>query len=1317
MSIDTFTNNKDIQNSANEGLSDAERLKKKIDIVDINDEGQIDAMLEDISGKVYVVEVHANWWDMYKKVWNKESWHLYKLSTSSNAKKKNIGIMRVNTEDEAIKALREKQWKEFRNEEKSLPTMLLIQNGEVKFNKPWKQEKSSLLAKINHLEINHKQDGAVVAQNQAPQRPEPATKLPLAEIQKISLTEAGKLRQLEAEQANLMAKLERSQLSEEIDVSEQLEAMMKMLEDLQAQINEIRSWWTMAASSVDDTALDNTADADWANTTTAAPENTTTVWTQLQNVWVAQEEAEALDGGWTRPLKNPTFQDDKGNTISASWDGDRLILEVDGWVSGNMPFQAKDLAVLKSWKELTIHHKSMRRSFTFVLESGSLVVSSKADLTPAEIAAADLAETKKRIEDDEMWPNKDLTDPEVKTLVNSIGWLDRTIYGVDRVIPNDWKLDHEYFMKWFGMKKDERMDDALRISVPKNLKIRDNHIWFNLNDAILWKTQKVWFHRPSMDDGREILDYMNYKYTLDDNWILKLTIEPSEAFQKYYKNKSKKRSGWWWIPRPDPKPGPAPAPKPDEGDIVDILEEGEKIPTLIQVNGKQVNFMHMTLPARYGMVKAKLELDEDQIVKNKDGKVIQFAVTIFDATWTWIPFKIKIPWTSYWDEVTNLNVQDVESNRYPYIHKSEGISDRDLVLRREVFDDELVYFRDEPTEAEKDEYYKVKEEEPRVNEQERLQKIEDKEAKAEGVRTFAENIILPDGTEITENVKYVPKLLGYFDERLDVFKKWDEFKLHIKRIWNIYLTDPYLTISTKELVQMLDGTLEFPIQLGNNIAYLKAKVENWILSFYWEKELTASNGTVIQSVDPEDTETETEETETEDTEAEDTEAEETDNSSLENDPADLEAREAFKWYNDNLPFDPADNVDNYMWVTWEYLEDRGDHDHAWIDISMIPNTPIKAVMGWTLVQWPIRETGYGTYVKVIHDNGYETRYGHLSEGSLISKIKDADWDPSNWIQVEAWDTIWWSGNTGTVRWENGWFHLDFSVRDSDRPWAITVNPQVVFPGLKAMKRIDLGLGSTSTSSEGSDNVVSVETDTSATPTVNPDIVSDLSELRSRESLLLWSTNYELLRPDVSTLAGSMAQHWDVVKKENGDIYLALWDHPDVIWDPNKRNEILISSLDTGEVTKEIYGMKFKISLDNEKNQISIEHIAWETLEGIASVYEDKQRKAKNLPTEGYFAAMPFASAKRSQDHPTQYKVTTGEWADKKSIVVTVDDSWPFKKVSTPDVTKHWADPTDFRLIDFNEAAAVALWMTHPDSKLESKADGTAKVQIILEAID
>ena len=163
--------------------------------------------------------------------------------------------------------------------------------------------------------------------------------------------------------------------------------------------------------------------------------------------------------------------------------------------------------------------------------------------------------------------------------------------------------------------------------------------------------------------------------------------------------------------------------------------------------------MHMTLPARYGMVKATLEIDKDQIVEDKDGRAIQFAVTILDEVGGWISFKIPR------DRVTYLNVQDVTTNRFPYIPKSEGISDRDLVLRREVFDDELVYFRDEPTEAEKDEYYKVKEEEPRVNEQQRLQKIEDKEVVALGVDVLDHEIIMEDGTKITELTKYMSKLI------------------------------------------------------------------------------------------------------------------------------------------------------------------------------------------------------------------------------------------------------------------------------------------------------------------------------------------------------------------------------------------------------------------------------------------------------------------------------------------------------------------------------------------------------------------------------
>gem|GEM_PF-5010716 len=114
-----------------------------------------------------------------------------------------------------------------------------------------------------------------------------------------------------------------------------------------------------------------------------------------------------------------------------------------------------------------------------------------------------------------------------------------------------------------------------------------------------------------------------------------------------------------------------------------------------------------------------------------------------------------------------------------------------------------------------------------------------------------------------------------------------------------------------------------------------------------------------------------------------------------------------------------------------------------------------------------------------------------------------------------------------------------------------------------------------------------------------------------------------------------------MKKDNGELYLSLWDHPDVISDPDKRNEILISGIDSGEVIKEIYGMKYRITLDTKTKQISVEHIDGDVLLGIASVYvyTDSDRKKENLPTQGYFAAMPFASKQRSQDHPTKFKVT------------------------------------------------------------------------------
>ena|GEM_PF-5426885 len=80
--------------------------------------------------------------------------------------------------------------------------------------------------------------------------------------------------------------------------------------------------------------------------------------------------------------------------------------------------------------------------------------------------------------------------------------------------------------------------------------------------------------------------------------------------------------------------------------------------------------MHIEIPPRYGMVKAKLVLDETEINKT-NSEVTSFVFNIFDATGTRIPIKIKIPRTDYGDKVADVSIEDIQAWRFPYIHKSE----------------------------------------------------------------------------------------------------------------------------------------------------------------------------------------------------------------------------------------------------------------------------------------------------------------------------------------------------------------------------------------------------------------------------------------------------------------------------------------------------------------------------------------------------------------------------------------------------------------------------------------------------------------------
>lgn len=87
---------------------------------------------------------------------------------------------------------------------------------------------------------------------------------------------------------------------------------------------------------------------------------------------------------------------------------------------------------------------------------------------------------------------------------------------------------------------------------------------------------------------------------------------------------------------------------------------------------------------------------------------------------------------------------------------------------------------------------------------------------------------------------------------------------------------------------------------------------------------------------------------------------------------------------------------------------KGDKVHAGIDIAVAEGTPIYAPIGGTIINKTNRpkggksgiESGYGLYVQMDADNGYQAIYGHLSRHIPKSG------------RVEKGDLIGYSGNTG-----------------------------------------------------------------------------------------------------------------------------------------------------------------------------------------------------------------------------------------------------------------------------------------------------------------
>lgn len=100
--------------------------------------------------------------------------------------------------------------------------------------------------------------------------------------------------------------------------------------------------------------------------------------------------------------------------------------------------------------------------------------------------------------------------------------------------------------------------------------------------------------------------------------------------------------------------------------------------------------------------------------------------------------------------------------------------------------------------------------------------------------------------------------------------------------------------------------------------------------------------------------------------------------------------------------------------SYNYLQDRGSHKHAGIDISAAEGTPVYAVLDGT-VRRGEDAGGYGHYITMEHGNGLFTRYGHLSSYS----VPDGN-------EVEQGREIGRVGNTG----RSSGPHLHFEVRSN-----------------------------------------------------------------------------------------------------------------------------------------------------------------------------------------------------------------------------------------------------------------------------------------------
>lgn len=131
-----------------------------------------------------------------------------------------------------------------------------------------------------------------------------------------------------------------------------------------------------------------------------------------------------------------------------------------------------------------------------------------------------------------------------------------------------------------------------------------------------------------------------------------------------------------------------------------------------------------------------------------------------------------------------------------------------------------------------------------------------------------------------------------------------------------------------------------------------------------------------------------------------------------------------------LPGSRTDSKGYYIWPTVGIISSKfgprtvkiGSSNHQGVDIANDKGTEINAADGGTVIYAQNSHNGYGNLIKIQHDNGAVTYYGHLSE--ILVSVGD---------KVAQGDLIALMGSTGNVSGP----HLHFEIR----PNGVTpVNP-------------------------------------------------------------------------------------------------------------------------------------------------------------------------------------------------------------------------------------------------------------------------------------